>query len=223
VLDVLEKQGFFAPHDPRLPGEYRVPHLLLTARCKDGAKNVETTVRYFWDEALFRTVRAVKDAAGAEVAKPIDALTAPIADLLKEREIGALLGDWRIVHEERDGDAVPKDKIGYRTLTVRKWEKGVTLSFTSRFTGEVPVFVGTIDATVRPRAIDLFQAANGPQPTSPCVYEIVDGRLRLRWGEPGFGGKTPKRPTDFTTAKDKPGALMEFERLKPDDKLPFGP
>jgi RNA polymerase sigma factor (sigma-70 family) len=221
VLEVLEKQGFFGPHDPRLPGEYRVPHLLLTIRCKDGAKDVETTVRYFWDETMFRTVRAVKDAAGAEAAKPIDTLTAPIADLLKEREIGALLGDWKIDREERDGDPVPKDKIGYRTLTVRKWEKGVTLSFTSRFSGEVPVFVGTPDATVRPRAIDLFQAADGPQPTSPCIYEIDKGRLRLRWGAAAFGGKLPQRPGDFTTAKDKPGVLMEFERLKDKDEVPF--
>lgn len=125
-------------------------------------------------------------------------------------DLKALSGTWIAVGGEAMGNEIPKDQLPFQ------WTFEVTgkAVFANRKKGDESPFSFTIDASRKPKSVDVtyegtMEAFKGLKQFG--IYKIENGMLSLCLTMPGATEKD--RPTTFST-KDAKVLLMRFERAK---------
>jgi uncharacterized protein (TIGR03067 family) len=118
-----------------------------------------------------------------------------------------LVGSWRIVSVEKDGQQVSEDQ--FKGVVVRYDANGTA----SGRKGDKVLFEATIklDPNKRPKALDATQTSDGPGKgkTTLGIYEIEGNTLRTCSAEPG-----KDRPTEFSAKSGSGHILRVYTREK---------
>jgi len=114
-------------------------------------------------------------------------------------------GDWACVSMTRDGTEFPSEAVQALFRTVKGEEYSV-------FRWEKPIGKGSfkIDATQKPKTIDLIPAAaKGKPATIQGIYEFDGEKLKLCYGAPG-----QPRPKEFKAPQGSMLTVFVWEREK---------
>jgi uncharacterized protein (TIGR03067 family) len=138
---------------------------------------------------------------------------APADDQTTRAELEALSGTWVAVGGEAKGNKLTKDELPF-AWTFRAGGKAV---FANRKQGGESPYAYTIDATRKPKVIDLtyegpVAALKGTKQFG--IYKMENNELTMCLTLPGAAEKD--RPKGFTTKEGKV-MLMRFERSKADE------
>ena len=128
-----------------------------------------------------------------------------LADRIGDPEAKALEGEWSVTRAEQGGKQMPDEdvkkmkvtiKAGMMTIDTGTRQESVTMS---------------IDATTKPKGIDLRRVKGGNEQVDHGIYELDGDELKICWGEEKTADR---RPEEFKTTKDLGGRLLILKRTK---------
>jgi len=132
-------------------------------------------------------------------------VAAPAPPEKEKKDDEKIQGNWTVVSMERGGMAAPAEKIAMIKVTF----KDGTLTINDGGRDEKAKF--KIDATKKPKAIDLIPEKPGRTEQVPGIYELKGDELKICFTKEGGG-----RPTEFSSNAGTEQVLIVFKREKKD-------
>lgn len=128
---------------------------------------------------------------------------AVLADRIGDPEAKALEGEWSVTRAEQSGKQLPDEDVKKMKVTIKQ---GVmTIDNGSR---QESVTV-SIDASTKPKGIDLRRVKSGNEQVDRGIYELDGNELKICWGEEKTADR---RPEEFKTTRDLGGRLLVLKR-----------
>jgi uncharacterized protein (TIGR03067 family) len=121
------------------------------------------------------------------------------------KDLKKLQGDWAALSMVVDGEKIPDDEAQALFRTIKDDQYTVF-----RFNKAIGKGTFKLDATKKPKTIDVFPANAGPK-AKPIlgIYELDDKSFKFCYARPGKG-----RPTDFSAKQGSGHTLTVWEREK---------